>query len=64
MKNKAKRIKNGHYMYRGFELKRRNGNLAIWEAFLTDKTIPVLETWSLERMKYQLDLFIKRISAT
>lgn len=58
MKNKAKRIKNGHYMYRGFELKRQSEVFPSWYAY--ENGVKVWSCWSLQRIKYQIDLLILR----
>ena len=55
IKNKATRIRNGKYMYRGFVLE-KHPDKQEWTASKTpDKVGPC---WSFERLKYQVDRFL------
>lgn len=57
MKHKAKRIRNGKYMYRGFILEKEMNKQA-WTASKTPEKVG--PCWSLERLKYQVDLFLQQ----
>ena len=54
---KAKRIRNGKYIYRGFSLEKEDGRQS-WLA--TKESYKVGPCYSFERLKYQVDLFILR----
>jgi len=59
IKNKATRIRNGKYMYRGFVLE-KHPNKQEWTASKTpDKVGP---SWSFERLKFQVDRFLLNIN--
>ena len=58
MKHSAKRIKNGHYFYRGYEIKRNRGWWSVWARF-EDGRLGCLATYkrNLNEAKGTCDFF-------
>lgn len=58
---KAQRIRNGKYIYRNFILEKEDGRQS-WLA--TKESYKVGPCYSFDRLKYQVDLFIKKNNLT